>query len=122
MGYRIAADLVLALHLGFVAAVVLGGFAWLRWRFAPLVHLPIAGWGAYVELAGRACPLTTLENALLRAAGESGYGESFVAHYLLAVLYPNGLTRSAQLTLAALVVLVNVAVYGWVWRRRLAGR
>lgn len=122
MGYRIAADLVLIVHLAFVIAVVLGGFAWLRWRFAPLVHLPLAGWGVYVELAGRACPLTTWENALLRAAGEDGYGESFVAHHLLAVLYPDGLTRSAQLTLAALVVLANLAVYGWVRHRRRGGR
>lgn len=118
MGYRIAADVVLIVHLAFVLAVVLGGFAWLRWRLAPVVHLPVAGWGAYVELTGRTCPLTTWENALLEAAGESGYDESFVAHYLLAVLYPEGLTRVSQLALAALVVLVNLAVYGWVWRRR----
>jgi hypothetical protein len=118
MIYRIAADLVLVVHLTFVVAVVAGGFAWLRWRLAPLVHLPIAGWGAYVELTGRGCPLTAWENGLLRAAGESGYGESFIAHYLLAALYPDGLTRSAQLVLAALVVLVNVCIYFWVWRRR----
>lgn len=121
MIHRLAADVVLVVHLGFVLAVVLGGFAWLRWRLAPLVHLPGAGWGAYVELADRACPLTAWENALLRAAGEAGYGESFVGHYLLAALYPEGLTRCAQLALAAVVVLSNVAVYAWVWHRR-AGR
>lgn len=118
MLYALAADLVLALHLLFVLAVVFGAFGWLWWRWAPLVHLPLAAWGAWVELAGWPCPLTTLENRLLAAAGEGGYGESFVAHYLLPVLYPPGLTADAQLVLGLGVVVVNALLYAWVWRRR----
>jgi hypothetical protein len=118
MLYQLAADLVLLVHLAFVAAVVFGALAWLWLRWAPWLHLPIAAWGAYVEIAGRLCPLTTLENDLLQAAGEAGYRGGFVAHYLLAVLYPDGLTRQLQWLLAAVVVLINVAIYAWVWQRR----
>ncbi len=118
MGYAVAADLVLIVHLGFVVAVVLGGFGWLWWRWAPLVHLPIAAWGAFVEISGTICPLTVWENALLRAAGDAGYEGSFVSHYLLATLYPETLTRPTQLALATVVILANAVIYLWVWRRR----
>ncbi len=113
-----AADAVLILHMAFVVVVLVGGLAWLWRRWAPLAHLPLAGWGAYVELAARPCPLTTLENHLLRQAGEAGYGDSFIGHYLLSALYPEGLSRELQLGLAGVVVAVNLMIYGWVWRRR----
>jgi len=114
MLYRLAADSVLAVHLVFIVFVVLGGLLALRYVWAAFVHLPAAGWGAFIELTGRICPLTTLENALRRAAGESGYSESFIEHYLLPVIYPSGLSRGIQLWLAALVLVVNAAVYAWV--------
>ena len=117
MVYRIAADLVLVTHLAFVLAVVLGALAWLRWRWAPWVHLPVAGWGAYVELSGSRCPLTALEKHFLEAAGEGGYDGSFIGHYLLAVLYPEGLTRETQLVLGGAVVGINALLYALIWRR-----
>lgn len=115
---RIAADLTLIVHAAFVAGVVLGGLAWLRWRCAPWVHLPVAAWGAWVEIAGRICPLTVLENRLLQAAGEAGYSGGFIEHYLLWALYPSGLTRGTQLLLGLGVIAINGAIYAWVWRRR----
>lgn len=118
MIYGLAADLLLLLHLLFIAAVVAGGLAWLWWRWAPLVHLPMAAWGAAVELGGHLCPLTAWENALLRAAGEAGYQGGFVGHYLLGVLYPDGLTRDVQMALGMGVLAVNAVIYTWVWRRR----
>ncbi|MFW6093068.1 MAG: DUF2784 domain-containing protein [Pseudomonadota bacterium] len=118
MLYGLAADAVLVLHLLFVVAVPFGGLAWLWWRWAPLIHLPVAGWGAYVEIAGRPCPLTTLENHLLAQAGDAGYGDSFIGHYLLAALYPEGLTREAQWALAGLVVVVNLIIYARIRQRR----
>lgn len=119
MIYQIAADAVLIIHLGFVVLVLVGGFGWLWWRWAPLVHLPMAAWGAFVEVSGRVCPLTVWENALLRAADTAGYETSFVAHYLLSALYPQTLTRPTQFVLAAAVVVINVLVYAWVWRQRM---
>jgi hypothetical protein len=118
MMLRIAADGVLVLHLAFMLFVI--GGAGLAFRFPRIVwlHLPAAFWGAWVEIAGRICPLTTLENALRAQAGQQGYTDSFVEHYLLPVIYPPGLTQSVQFALAAFVILVNAALYGWLLRRR----
>ena len=109
---RIAADSVLLLHLAFILFVLLGGAMtiWLRW--IPFIHLPAAVWGFCVELTGRVCPLTYLENYFRIKAGQSGYTESFIEHYLLDIIYPSGLTREIQLALAGVVVVVNSAIYG----------
>jgi hypothetical protein len=122
MWYRLAADAVLLLHLAFIAFVVLGALLALRWRWFAWVHLPAAAWGFIVELTGHICPLTVWENTLRAAAGQSGYAESFVEHYLLPVIYPAGLTRAVQWALAAAVVSINVAIYGWVLAARRARR
>ncbi|HUP41972.1 MAG TPA: DUF2784 domain-containing protein, partial [Thermoanaerobaculia bacterium] len=116
--YRLAADLVVVLHLGFVLFVVLGGLFVLRWPRLAWVHLPVAAYGALIELVGWICPLTPLENWLRQAAGETGSQRGFVAHYRLPVLYPRALTAGLQLTLGLLVILVNAAIYAAVLSRR----
>ena len=118
MIYRALADLVLVLHLAFIAFVVAGGLLTLRWRWAPLVHLPVALWGVLVEASGRVCPLTPLENALRSAAGTAGYAGGFIEHYLVPTIYPVALSDRVQLLLAGLVVLANALAYSIVWWRR----
>lgn len=118
MLHRLAADAVLLLHLGFILFVLLGALLALRWRRAPLLHLPAAAWGVYIELSGGLCPLTPLENRLRVAAGEAGFAGGFIEHYLLALIYPAGLTPHIQYLLAAIVVVVNALVYAWVLARR----
>ena len=114
---RIAADAVLAAHLAFVLFVVFGGLLVLRWRNLAWVHLPAIVWGALVELNGWICPLTPLEIALREAAGEAGYSGDFLQHYLLALLYPEGLTHAMQLGFGGLVMLINAAIYVVIVRR-----
>jgi hypothetical protein len=115
--YRALADGVVLVHLGFVAFVVFGALLAFRWPGAALVHLPAAGWGTYVEFSGKICPLTPLENWLRVKAGGSAYEQSFIEEYLIPVLYPANLTADTQILLGSLVVLINVALYGLVWRR-----
>ncbi|MGE5169675.1 MAG: DUF2784 domain-containing protein [Rudaea sp.] len=122
MGYRLAADAVVLLHLGFIVFALAGGLLASRWPAVALVHVPAMAWAAFVELAGRLCPLTTFENRLRAAAGARGYGGGFVEHYVIGIVYPAGLTRQHELVLAAIVVIVNALVYGWLWRRWRAGR
>ena len=119
---RIAADAVLLVHLGFVVFVVLGGLLALRWPWIILAHLPAAIWGALIEFQGWICPLTPLEQSLLHAAGEQGYAGGFVEHYVLAVIYPAQLTRSMQIVLGVLVVLVNVVIYAAVFYPKIRAR
>lgn len=116
--FRLLADAVVLLHLGFVLFVLLGGLLALRWPAVRWVHLPAALWGAWIELSGGICPLTPLENALRQRAGEAAYTGDFVGRYVLPVLYPHALTRRIQLFLAVLVVGVNLGVYWWVWVSR----
>ena len=118
MLYRVLADAVVILHLGFVAFVVLGGFLAFRWPRIAWAHLPAALWGVWVEFSGRICPLTPLENWLRRRGGGAGYSASFVEHYLIPILYPAALTRELQWTLGGIVIAVNAAVYAAVFFRR----
>lgn len=115
---RLAADATLVVHLAYILFVVFGAALALRWGGTSLVHVPAAVWGVFVEVNGRICPLTTLENHLRRAAGEAGYRGSFVENYLLPVVYPDGLTRDVQMLLAGGVVLINAALYGLVFIQR----
>ena len=117
-----AADGVLVLHLGFVMFVALGGLLVVRWPRAAWIHLPAAVWGIAVEFFGWYCPLTPLENALRERAGGAAYEGDFIARYLLPVLYPDGLTREAQIALGLLALALNLAVYGYAWRLRRRAR
>ncbi|SOZ36495.1 DUF2784 domain-containing protein [Cupriavidus neocaledonicus] len=112
------ADLVVIAHALFIVFVVAGGLLVLRWPRAAWVHLPAAVWGVLIEWAGWICPLTPLENALRRAAGQAGYSGGFVERYLLPLIYPAGLTPAVQLWLGLVVLVVNVAIYALWWRRR----
>jgi hypothetical protein len=118
MAYRALADAVLLLHLGFILFVVFGALLVARRRRWLPLHLAAAGWGVAVEAAGAACPLTWLEVRLRLLAGQAAYGEGFVEHYLLPLIYPAGLTREVQLTLGLGVLLINAILYVWIWRRR----
>ncbi|HEX6058655.1 MAG TPA: DUF2784 domain-containing protein [Gemmatimonadaceae bacterium] len=118
MWYRAAADAVLVLHFGFVLFVALGALLVLRWPRLAWVHVPVALYGAAIEFVGWVCPLTPLEVWLRRQGGEAGYAGGFVDRYITAALYPEGLTRDAQLVLGIGVLAVNAAIYAVVWRRR----
>jgi Protein of Unknown function (DUF2784) len=91
----------------------------MRW-----LHIPAAVWGVLIEFTGWICPLTPLENWLRRRQGGAGYQGDFIAHYILPVLYPEGLTRRNQLFLGGLALALNVAIYSWIFlkRRRLSAK
>ena len=121
MGYRLLADGVLLLHLLFILFVMLGGLLLLRWPKLVWLHLPAALWGTTIEFAGWICPLTPLENTLRRAAGDAGYSGGFIEHYLWAVIYPAQWSGNIQAALGLSVVVINLLVYAWIWRRRRGG-
>ncbi len=122
MLYRLGADALLVLHLGFVLFALFGGLlvACRRWLLS--LHLPAVGWAIYVQLADRGCPLTGWEQALRIRAGEVGYSGGFIEHYLLPIIYPHWLTLPLQYVLAAVVVAINLLVYSWLWHSRRVSR
>jgi len=117
----VAADAVLLLHAAFVVFAVFGGLLALRWRWTAWLHLPAVAWAAFVELTGRQCPLTPLENTLRRQAGQAAYDGDFIGHHIGSLLYPPGITQPMQTLLGVGVVLINVVVYAAIVRRRLRG-
>lgn len=117
MWNSLLADLVLLLHLLFIVFAIFGALLTLRWRWAPLLHLPALAWGVAIALAGGICPLTPLENALRRSAGEEGYAGGFIEHYLLPIIYPSGLTSKVQVALGAGLLVLNVVLYVVVLQR-----
>ncbi|HYO27356.1 MAG TPA: DUF2784 domain-containing protein, partial [Azonexus sp.] len=124
MIYHTLANAVLVLHLAFIVFVVLG--AALSWRFPRLrwLHFVALAWAAFIEFSGGICPLTPLENRLRRMAGGEGYGGGFIAHYLMPIIYPQGLTREWQMVLGVAVIVINLAAYAaihYAGRRRESG-
>ncbi len=119
MLWRMAADALVLVHLGFILFVLLGGLLLLRWPRLIWLHIPAVAWGIVVECLHLGCPLTPWENQLRLAAGQAGYDGGFIEHYLIPLIYPAGLTPKIQLYLGAIVVLVNLSVYAWlIWRWR----
>jgi hypothetical protein len=118
MAFRLAADILVVVHLAFIVFVLLGGFLAWRWRRLAWVHAPAAVWGALIEFAGWICPLTPWEVALRQRAGQAGYQSGFIEHYVMPIVYPPGLTPSVQLLLGGFVIAVNAVAYAGLIRRR----
>jgi hypothetical protein len=121
MGPRLLADAMVVVHLAFIAFVVAGGLAVLRWPRLAWAHLPSVAWAIYAEATATVCPLTPIENDWRRQAGDSGYPGGFVEHYLVPIVYPAGLTPRGQLALAVAVAAINLAVYAAILFRRRRG-
>jgi len=119
MFLRIATDSVVLAHFAFILFVALGGLLVLRWPKVAWLHIPAATWGALIEFFGWACPLTSLEVMLQQEIGRAGFSGGFVDAYIMPIVYPPGLTRSAQIVIGVGVVSLNCVLYGLVVLRRL---
>jgi len=117
---RLAANFILVFHLGFIAFAVFGGWLVLWRARCAWLHLPAWAWAIWIELSHGICPLTPLENHFRHQAGEAGYSGGFIEHYLLPVIYPPGLEPADQVSLAAVLLTMNLALYAAAivrWRR-----
>ena len=119
-----AADAVLLLHVLFVAFVILGlvlilAGKVLHWDWVRNWWFRIAHLAAIVVVVAQAwfgviCPLTTLEMALRRRAGDATYAGSFISHWLESILYyraPAWVFAVCYTAFAAVIVL------SWFWVR-----
>ncbi len=112
MGYRVAAVVVVAVHLAFVVFVLVGGF--LAWRRPRLLrfHIPAVAISAALALAGLDCPLTELEKWLRERGGQVPYDGGFISHYLVEPVYPPGTTPTVRVILRVATVAIIVVAYG----------
>jgi len=106
MWYGIAADLMVAIHLAYVAYVVLGQFAIvvaapLKWQWARnpwfrFTHLTAIGIVAYEAVNKLRCPLTVWEEQLRERAGQTFNGsETFMGRILHDVLFVENMPEIA---------------------------
>ena len=95
--FRIAADIILLVHVSFVLFVVAGlifilmgkfcRWDWVRNFWFRIVHLAAIGVVVVQSWFGSICPLTTLEMSLRSRAGGATYPGAFIAHWFEALLY-----------------------------------
>jgi len=95
--YSLLADTLLVIHFAFVVFVVFGfililvgqlaRWPWVHNRKFRFTHLAAIGIVVLQAWFGQLCPLTLWENELRRRAGQSGYTETFVEHWLHEVLF-----------------------------------
>lgn len=116
MRYDWLVTVILTVHFGYLAYVVLGGFLAWRWPRAYFVHLAAAVWGILIVFAVVDCPLTYAENWARGRAGQERV-TGFIDHYITGVLYPQRYLHQAQAAAAA-VVLISWAGALLLWRRR----
>jgi hypothetical protein len=115
--YRVLADLVVVVHLAFIAFVAVGAVMAWRWPRLVRVHVPAVVWAAAIVGIGFTCPLTPLEKAFRRRAGGTTYQGGFIDHYLTGVIYPG---RYLGLARALVLLLIVVGYAGLVLRWRSA--
>jgi hypothetical protein len=137
--YRLLADAVVVGHFAYVAFVVFGlaaivagglrGWAWVRNFWFRAVHSLLIGIVVVESLCGIVCPMTTWEDRLREAAGETVEGGSFIGRWAHDLLFVNAspwaLTTSYVLfgaaVLAALIWVPPRRPRFWRTRNRDAG-
>lgn len=120
--FRALADMVLILHVAFVAFVVgglllilTGGFRnweWVRNPWFRAVHLAAICVVVVQAWFGVICPLTTLEMVLRERAGDETYHGTFVAHWLQKLLFH----QAPLWVFVVCYTLFGFAVIGSWWR------
>ena len=127
MMFRLAADIILLLHVSFVLFVVIGlilifigkfgRWAWIRNFWFRLAHLVAIGFVVIQSWFGVICPLTTLEMALRAQAGRVTYRSTFVSHWLETLLYYEAPAWAFAVSYTIFGILV-VGSWFWVHPRR----
>ena len=125
--FLLAADVILLLHVLFVAFVVIGlvfifvgkvrFWSWIRNPWFRIIHLAAITVVVVQSWLGLICPLTTIEMALRSRAGDTVYSGSFISHWLESILYyqiPPWIFVVCYMAFGAVVV----ASWFWVRPRR----
>lgn len=129
--YIILANLVVFLHLVYVAFVPLGlvvvwvgyfcRWQWVRNFWFRVIHLLMIGVVVLETVFRIECPLTTWENQLREAAGQDIRGEDFIARFLNDLIYwdaPKWVFPLMYYGFGALVLLTFLVVRPrWPWQR-----
>ena len=111
MSWSLAARTVAAVHVAYVAFVMLGSLVvlvvpWLLW-----VHLLAVAWAVATMCFDLACPLTPWEKSFWRRAGREPYEEGFLQHHVLRTRFDPANARRNHILLGIGALAVNLAIY-----------
>ena len=112
------ADAVLVVHTLFIAFALGGGVLVAFWPRLAWLHVPAFAWAVWATTMGWVCPLTRLEVHLRQSGGQAAYEGGFIEHYVGALVYPDGLTRTVQVGLGLALLAINLLAYARLVRRR----
>ena len=122
--FLIAADLVLTLHVLFVAFVIVGlilifvgwpgNWRWVRNRRFRILHLVAIAVVVIQSWVGVLCPLTKIEMTLRQRAGDTTYSGAFIAHWLENILYYRA---PAWVFVVCYTMFGALVVASWYWVR-----
>ena len=118
--FLLAADIVLVLHVLFVAFIIIGlvsvfigkvlSWSWIRNPWFRLLHLVAIGVVVIQAWFGIICPLTTLEMELRAQAADTVYTGSFISYWLEKILYYQ---FSPWVFTICYTVFAAAVVYSW---------
>ena len=115
--YIALAGAALVLHLLFILWVMLGGLLTRRRRRLAWAHIGSLVYAIVIQVGPWPCPLTLAKQYFQSRAGKTPYEESFLVHYLEALIYPDMPPRLLA-TLACAVCVFNLGIHLRRWRRR----
>ena len=114
--YEFFANLTLIAHLIFILFVIFGGLFFFIFSKIIYIHLPALLWGIYIELTNSVCPLTYLENWFLYKGELTTYSNDFINNYLFQIIYPKGLNAEIQIYLGISLIVINILIYGLIYK------
>jgi hypothetical protein len=124
LGYLLAADAILLIHILFVCFVVVGlvviiaggllRLSFVRNPWFRIAHLCAIAVVVLQSWLGMMCPLTIWEMALREKAGVAVYEGDFIAHWLQEILY---YTAPPWVFLAGYTFFGLLVAATWIWLR-----
>ncbi|MBI3610909.1 MAG: DUF2784 domain-containing protein [Nitrospirae bacterium] len=109
--YSLAADVVVAIHFGWILFLIGGAFIGRRVRWVMWTHVAALGYSILLQFFSWICPLTYLEFWLRRRSSSSRhYSGSFIVHYMERWVYME-IPRSLLLVLTGIVIGISAVVY-----------
>lgn len=112
----VLADATMVAHFLALLYIGLGGFLAWWWPRSIVVHVFFAAWGALVNVAPLACPLTELENHFRGWQGLPDLEGGFNEHYIYGELFPESFLPVVGVGAVVLLVVSYVGAYAR-WRR-----
>ncbi|MFH1009739.1 MAG: DUF2784 domain-containing protein [bacterium] len=116
MSYKIAADIVVGIHLLWILFIILGALPGRRWLSVRLLHLGSIIFSLMLQSFGWIYPLTHLEVWLRHQQAKMlGYSSGFIAHYLERIIYLD--VSPIDILIGTVVVILFSLFLYQPWRR-----